>query len=119
MERKSLERRIRSLLSFKNNLNKKRHIQECSDNCIEYICEACHNILRGNIDLSDKLRTKLKKHKKLVRQLANPKPKTSIKRKLLVKTQVGEGLFPVIINSILPYLINLLKNKKNVYKHRN
>ena len=61
----------------------------------------------------------LKKHKKLVRQLANPKPKTPIKRKLLVKTQVGEGLFPVIINSILPYLINLLKNKKNVYKHRN
>ena len=94
-------------------------MEQCSNHCIEYICEACHNILRGNIDLSDKLRTKLKKHKKLVRQLANPKPKTPIKRKLLVKTQVGEGLFPVIINNILPYLINLLKNKKNVYKHRN
>ena len=111
MERRSLERRIRSLLSFKNNLNKKRHIQECSDNCIEYICEACHNILRGNIKMSTSLRNKLKKHRKVIRKLANPKQKTSKKRKLLLKTQVGEGLFPVITERILPYLIDLLRNK--------
>ena len=119
MEKKSLQRRIKFLKSFKNTKNKGKHLQICSNNCIEYICEACYNILRGKIKLPFNKRKKLKKHKKLVRQLANPKPKTPIKRKLLVKTQVGEGLFPVIINNILPYLINLLKNKKNVYKHRN
>ena len=114
MERKSLKRRIKFLQSFKNDKDKLKHIQQCSNNCIEYICEACHNILRGNIKMTNSLRNKLKKHRKLIRQLANPKPKTALKRKLLLKTQVGEGLFPVIVERILPYLIDLLKNKNNV-----
>ena len=112
MEKKSLQRRIKFLKSFKNTKNKGKHLQICSNNCIEYICEACYNILRGKIKLPFNKKKKLKKHKKIIRQLANPKPKTSIKRKLLLKTQVGEGLFPVIIEKILPYLINLLKKKR-------
>ena len=114
MEGKSLQRRIKYLKSFKNEKNKLKHMEQCPNHCIEYICEACHNILRGNIKMPASLRNKLKKHRKLIRQLANPKPKTSIKRKLLLKTQVGKGLFPVIIERILPYLIDLLKNKNNV-----
>ena len=92
-------------------------MQQCSNNCIEYICEACYNILRGNIKMPDSLRNKLKKHRKLIRQLANPIPKTSAKRKLLLKTQVGEGIFPVIVERILPYLINLLKKENNVKQY--
>ena len=92
-------------------------MQQCSNNCIEYICEACYNILRGNIKMPNSLRNKLKKHRKLIRQLANPIPKTSVKRKLLLKTQVGEGIFPVIVERILPYLINLLKKENNVKQY--
>ena len=114
MEGQSLQRRIKFLKSFKKDRNKLKHMEQCSNHCIEYICEACHNILRGNIKMPTSLRNKLKKHRKLIRQLANPKPRTSVKRKLLLKTQVGEGLFPVIVERILPYLIDLLKNKNNV-----
>ena len=111
MQKKSLQKRIKFLKSFKKYKNKEKHLLQCSNNCIEYICEACYNILRGKIKLSDGKRNELKKHKKIIRQLADPKPKTSIKRKLLLRTQVGEGLFPVIIEKILPYLINLLKKR--------
>ena len=117
MERKSLEKRVNFLKLFKKDLNKQRHIQHCSNTCVEYICEACYNILRGKINLTSIQRKKLKKHKKLIRQLANHKPKTSLKRNLLLNTQVGEGLFPVIIKSVLPFLIDLLKKKKNVNKY--
>lgn len=111
MQRKSLQKRIKFLKSFKKYKDKEKHLQHCSNKCIEYICEACFNILRGNIKLPYNKRKKLKEHKKIIRRLANPKPKTSIKRKLLLKTQVGEGLFPVIIEKILPYLINLLNKR--------
>ena len=114
MEGQSLQRRIKFLKSFTKDRNKIKHMEQCSNHCIEYICEACHNILRGNMKMPTSLRNKLKKHRKLIRQLANPKPRTSVKRKLLLKTQVGEGLFPVIVERILPYLIDLLKNKNNV-----
>ena len=113
MEEKSLQRRIKFLKSFKKDRNKLKHMEQCSNHCIEYICEACHNILRGNIKMSNSIRNKLKKQRKLIRQLANPKPKTSKKRKLLLKTQVGEGIFPILIEKILPYLIHLLKKEKN------
>ena len=119
MERKSLKKRINFLKLFEKDSNKKRHLQHCNDDCVEYICEACYNILRGKINLSNSYRKKLKKHKKLIRELANPKPGTSLKRNLLLKTQVGKGLFPVIIKAVLPFLINLLKKKKNVIKYRN
>ena len=117
MEREPLKRRIKFLKSFKKDRNKLKYMQQCSNNCIEYICEACHNILRGNIKMPNSLRNKLKKHRKLIRQLANPIPKTSVKRKLLLKTQVGEGIFPVIVERILPYLINLLKKENNVKQY--
>ena len=115
MKPKSLKRRISFLKEFEKDL-KQRKLQKCPDKCIEYICEACYNILKGNIKLPHHSRNKLKKHKKLIRKLADPEPNTSVKRNLLMKTQVGEGLFPVIIKSVLPYLIKLLK-KENVYKH--
>ena len=111
MKGKSLKRRIKFIKSLKNDRNKLKHMEQCSNHCIEYICEACHNILIGNIKMPTSLRNKLKKHRKVIRKLANPKQKTSIKRKLLLKTQVGEGLFPVITERILPYLIHLLRNK--------
>jgi len=117
MERGSLKRRIKFLKSFKKDRTKLKYMQQCSNNCIEYICEACYNILRGNIKMPNSLRNKLKKHRKLIRQLANPIPKTSVKRKLLLKTQVGEGIFPVIVERILPYLINLLKKENNVKQY--
>ena len=111
MDRNSLERRIKYLSKFKSVLNRQKKLKKCSDNCIEVVCEACYNILRGKIKLSNNVRKKLKKHKKIIRQLANPKPKTNKKRQILMKKQVSEGLFPVIIEKVLPYLIRLLKNK--------
>ena len=64
MERGSLKRRIKFLKSFKKDRNKLKYMQQCSNNCIEYICEACHNILKGNIKMPNSLRNKLKKHRK-------------------------------------------------------
>ena len=78
MKGKSLKRRIKFIKSLKNDRNKLKHMEQCSNHCIEYICEACHNILIGNIKMPTSLRNKLKKHRKVIRKLANPKQKTSI-----------------------------------------
>ena len=57
-----------------------RDIIKTADNAlIKCICECSHNLLRGNISVSSKKKSKLKRHKKALRDIA--KKKVSLKRK--------------------------------------
>lgn len=58
------------------------------------IREVSHNILKGNVPLTAKQKTKLKKHAKEVRELA--KKKTSLKKRLSIE-QKGGFLSPLLL----------------------
>ena len=62
-------------------------LNECSDDEIHCICEACYNILDGNIPMNKnnklKLKNKLIPIKNEIRKLGNSKISVKTKRKLL------------------------------------
>lgn len=49
MNKHQAKQRIKFLKELKKSKNKDDHLQKCSDESIEFICEACHNILQVNI----------------------------------------------------------------------
>ena len=48
----------------------KRILKNSDDDLIKCLCECCHNLLKGNIPLSKKEVSKLKKYKKSIRYFA-------------------------------------------------
>ena len=92
-------------------------LKEFSDDEIHCICEACYNILGGNI-LINKNNNKFKLKKKLIpirnkiRKLGNSKISVKTKRRLLSTPQVGHGILSAIASVVLPSLISLLSQNK-------
>jgi len=65
-----------------------RDIIKTADNdFIKYICECSHNLLQGNISVSPKQKSKLKRHKKALRDIV--KKKVSLKRKRKIIQNAG------------------------------
>ena len=76
----------------------KRNIIKTSDNkLIHVICEACENILHGNLPISVEDKTKLKKYKSKIRKLAS---KSSIDHKKHILGQKG-GFLNILIPAIV------------------
>jgi hypothetical protein len=72
---------------------------------IETIAEIAHNILRGNVPLSEKQRKKIEPFKKVIRKIASNCVSCKKKRKLLI--QKG-GFLGVIISSLLASIVGEL-----------
>jgi len=69
-----------------------------SSQLIRVICECCLNILNGNVTLTKGEKKKLKKHRLLLRRLAEKKP-LKTKHKLI---QEGSGAFlPLLLAPVL------------------
>ena len=73
------------------------------DDFIKCLSECCHNICKGNIKLSEKEESELKKHCAAVRQLASRS--VSLKRKRQVLQQKGSGLITAVVAPILASLL--------------
>jgi len=84
---------------FRKNLLKKATKEH-----INTVCECAHNTLCGNIPLSSAQKSKLAKHKALLRKLGNRRIALQKKRKLLV--QKGGALLPLLIGPILSALLS-------------
>jgi len=67
------------LLSRANQKMAQNILKSAGDNLIKCICNCTLNVLKGNVRVSPKKKSKLKQHKKTLRDLA--KKKVSLKRK--------------------------------------
>ena len=91
-------------------------LKKFSDDEINCICEACYNILDGNIPMNKnnklKLKNKLIPIKNEIRKLGNSKISVKTKRKLLAIPQVGRGIVSAMATLVLPALISMLSQKR-------
>ena len=83
---------------------KRNIINTCDNRLIHVICEACENILHGNLPISVDDKTKLKKHKSKLRKLAS---KSSLEHKKHILGQKG-GFLNILIPSIISCISSLI-----------
>ena len=69
---------------------------------VHVMCEVCHNLLKGNIPISQRQKERLEPHKDDIRVLARASIPFKTKKKLLV--QRGGGL----VEEVLPPLMSAL-----------
>ena len=91
-------------------------LKKFSDDEIHCICEACYDILDGNIPMNKnnkklKLKNKLIQIKDKIRKLGNSKISVKTKRKLLDIPQFGRGIVSAIATVVLPAIISMLSKK--------
>jgi len=79
-------------------------IKTAENDLIKCICECSHNLLRGNISVSSKQKSKLKRHKKALRDIAKKKVRLKRKRKII---QTGGFLAP-LLSAVVPAIMSLL-----------
>ena len=89
---------------------RKKYLKICSKENIHIICEAVHNVLKG--DCSTKSKKLTKKLRKELEKVANPNYDVTLKRNILSSAQTGDGVFSIIAGTVLPFLIDLLRGKK-------
>lgn len=95
-QRRHLKLIERCPLKLRSNLLKK-----LPKSAIQAICECCLNVLKGNIALSAKQKSSLKKHKSTIRNLVHKKSSLFTKRKLLIqKGGFLSVLLPAAISAI-------------------
>ena len=81
-------------------------IHSAKPDLIYVLCDICHNILRGNVNLSPLHKKRLKVHRHRLRTLANQKGSVKQKKKLLQKG----GLIGALLRPILGLLGSFLGN---------
>ena len=87
-------------------------LQHSPDPFICFMCACFHNLVHGALSIKEGNHFKrLKKHKTLIKNIANPQQTAGQKRKVLVKAIRGNekiltGLIPFIITLVLEYFEN-------------
>jgi len=79
-------------------------LKSAGDDLIKCICDCTLNVLKGNLCVTPKQKSKLKRHKKALRDLA--KKKVSLKRKRQI-IQKGSFLAP-LLSAVIPAIASLL-----------
>lgn len=79
-------------------------LKACDNEEINCICECIFNILNGRVQLNDKEKSKLKKHKIVLRKLIS-KGRSKLRKRIIV--QKGGAFLPIIIGAVLNKLLNL------------
>lgn len=88
---------------------RKAMLKNANPELIKTISEICYNVLNGNLKLSEKTRTKLGKYKKAMRVIGCPHKSVSSKQRVIV--QHGNGLLPILLNTLLPLVVSAFINK--------
>ena len=74
---------------------------------INAICDCIHNVLQGNVPLSNSQKGKLKKKKNILRKLTDKKNKTLTRKKLLV--QHGSGFLSSILEPVIKVISGVIE----------
>jgi len=84
---------------------RKAILREADKALIYSICEICDNTLSGNVTLKENDKQKLKKHKKILRQLASREGSWKNKKK---QVQKGGALIPLLLSLLAPTVGKLI-----------
>jgi len=84
---------------------RKAIISNCDRELVNSICECVLNVLNGNVKLSGCVTRKLRKHKAVLRKVADKRVPISSKKKLIV--QRGGFLLP-LLSAVLPSLATFI-----------
>lgn len=84
---------------------RKAILREAEKALVYSICEICDNTLNGNVPLKDSEKQKLRKHKKILRQLAS---KGGSWKKRKVQVQRGGAFVPVLLSLLAPIVGKLI-----------
>lgn len=76
----------------------KRLVESATADNIDAITELAINVLKGNIDLNEDLKLKLKKHRGIIRKLSNKNISYSTKKTLMLKKI---KILPIILTPVL------------------
>jgi hypothetical protein len=89
---------------------RKAIVSHCDKELVKSICECALNVLSGNLDLTDCAKRKLRKHKLVLRQVADKRVPLSSKKRLIV--QKGGFLLP-LLTAVLPALASYIFRPRN------
>lgn len=84
---------------------RKALLKACDEKEINFICECIFNVLKGNILLEEKQKSKLNKHKKILRKLIS-KGNNKFRKNIII--QKGGAFLPIILGTILSTLLGSL-----------
>lgn len=72
------------------------------------IVECVHNIILGNLRIANERLKKLKRHKKLLRQIKSSDSKWKHKKKLIV--QSGGSFLPILLPPVISFILEKIIN---------
>lgn len=108
MKRLMANRHLLYTLKDSNGLLQKQIIRHSKPELVKSICEICVNTLNGNLKLSKMKMKKLKRYKKEIRIMAQPKVSLLRKKKVLVQTG---GFLPLLIGALISSVVGHFLNK--------
>lgn len=97
------------VLTKVNEKSRKKILKYIDLKLTEAIVECVFNVLKNNVEISQTEVKKLKKYKKTLRDLANPKKDLKKKRNLIV--QSGGNFLPIVLAPIVSYLFDEIISK--------
>ena len=96
-----------------NKKYRKAVILHADKKLIQAICESVHNVLVGNINISEIERTKLKKFRKTLHKLLE---KSSLKTKKKILIQRGgflQFLIPAVVSGLASIISSVISNQNS------
>ena len=91
----------------------KSFFKNCPNKYISSVGQCCHNITQNGFNFNKRQAVKVKQKcrpiKKSIRDLANRRLPISKKRKILLKTQIGQGIISLLATTLVPLLISAIK----------
>ena len=94
-------------LNHCNSAEKKQLLRSAPSGVVNAICDCIHNVLKGNVPLSQHHKSKLKSKKAILRKLTNRKNKTPTRKKLLI--QHGSGFLSSILGPVIKVISGMLE----------
>ena len=110
MEKIRDHRTFLEMLSKSNPKYRKALINGAPPEIIKLLSECALNILRGTITLTKDEKSKLRKHRNGLRQMATTRVSNKTKKKILQKGGMLQGLLKPVLKAALPHLVNHIVN---------
>ncbi len=98
------------MLSKSNPKYRKSLISGAPPEIMKLLSECALNILKGTITLTSDEKSKLRKHKKGLREMATSKVSNRVKKKIVQKGGMLQALLKPVLKATLPLVVNQIVN---------
>lgn len=98
---------LKNLSHPSNKFKVKKILKACPNHVIDAICEVSLNVLKNKVKIKEPSFSKLKKYKKLLRDISQRKRSNKDRRQFLIN-QRGGSIVPLLLSAALPIITKLL-----------